>query len=119
MSMDVTSIVLLPNFNTWARPVTITPRKSSAAGPAYTARGIWHKNTMDVMTQDGVVFSDHKQTLSIRDAEFAITPLKGDVIDIPADATHAALGAFEVTDVDHDGEGGTELTLRQIMPAKP
>jgi hypothetical protein len=119
MSMNISELVFLPNFNTWARPVIFTPKQSNPKGSVYEGRGIWHKNTMDVMTQDGVVFSDHKMTLSIRDEEFQIVPFRGDTLDIPADEAHPALGSFEITDVDRDGEGGSELTLREIKKASP
>jgi hypothetical protein len=68
---------------------------------------------------DGSIISDARVILDIRDAEFTVLPLQGDLIDVPAANGLPAEGQFEVMDGDPNGGGETTLTLRSIVVSKP
>ena len=105
--------------DTYSRVVTITPIASQPGGAQYTARGILDTEAMDVVTMDNAFVSETRVILDIRDAEFTVLPMQGDVIDIPADGDLPAEGQFEVVDGDPNGGGETTLTLRRVVQAKP
>jgi hypothetical protein len=119
MPVNYSDLVYSPTQDLYGRVVTITPVKSQPNGPSYTARGILDIEAFDVQAQDGMIFSDTRVILDIREVEFAVLPLQGDLIDIPEDSGLHAEGQFEVLDADPNGGGETTLTLRYIVPAKP
>ena len=103
----------------YGRTVLVTPRVSQPVGVQYAARGIFDIDAMDVAALDGSIVSETNIVLDIRDAEFTVIPMQGDLIDIPADSGLPAEGQFEVVDGDPNGGGETTLTLRRIVVAKP
>ena len=120
MALNFSTLVLLPNYDTFARKIVVTPLASQPGAPPYEARAIYGTRPIDVMAQDGSIFSDQQTILDVRDVEFAVVPDQLDQIYIPADAdAGAALGTFEVTDADSDGGGETTLAVRKIVVAKP
>jgi len=98
---------------------TITPVKSNPTGPAYGTRGIFSTRPIDVVGIDGSIFSDQQSIFDIRELEFTVLPVQGDLITIPADCNGVPLGDFEILDADTNGGGETTLTIRKIETAKP
>jgi hypothetical protein len=105
--------------DTYSRVVTFTPINSQPNGAPYTARGILEQEAIDVAGLDNSIVSEMRIILDIREVEFAVQPLQGDLVDIPADSGLPAEGQFEVIDSDQNGGGETTLTLRRIVQAKP
>ena len=103
----------------YSRVVMITPVTSQPSGAQYTARGILDTEAMDVEALDGAFVSETRVILDIRDAEFTVLPMQGDLIDIPSDGGVPAEGQFEVVDGDPNGGGETTLTLRRVVQVKP
>ena len=118
MPVDWSKQLYAATQDVYSRVVTVTPVVSQPGLAAYTARGILDINDMDVATLDGFV-SETRVELDIRDAEFTVVPMQGDMIDIPGDGGVPAEGQFEVVDGDPNGGGETTLTLRRVVQAKP
>jgi hypothetical protein len=74
MALDFSTLVYLPNYDTFARPITVTPVASQPGVPAYTARGIYDTRPVDVAGMDGSITSDQQTILDVRDAEFLVVP---------------------------------------------
>lgn len=119
MAFNFSETVYLQAQNTYGRVVTITPVTSQPNGPSYVTRGIFEVEAMDVAAMDGSIISETRVILDIREAEFAVLPMQGDLIDVPAESGLPAEGLYEVMDADPNGGGETTLTLRHIVPAKP
>lgn len=120
MAVNFSQDVYLPAQDLFGRAITVTPSASQPGAPAYAARGIFDLDPIDVSALDGSVISETKVILDIRDSEFAVLPLQGDTVDIPADPSGIPIaGSFEVIDTDPNGGGETTLTLRRLVPAKP
>jgi len=120
VAINFSTLVYLPNYDTFARAIIITPRASQPGVPAYTARGIYDTRPVDVAAMDGAITSDQQTIVDIRDAEFPVMPEQLDQVTIPADTdAGAALGTFEITDTESNGGGETTLVLRKVLTAKP
>lgn len=120
MALNFSTLVYLPNYDTFARPVTITPLASQPGVPAYSARGIYGTRPVDVQGQDGSIFSDQQTILDIREAEFAVLPVQLDRVFIPDDADGGpSPGTFEIMDTEPNGGGETTLVIRKVVTAKP
>jgi hypothetical protein len=116
MAVNFSDLIYSPNFDMWARTINV----QSALGGAYTARGIYHSDTMNAPLDDGSMFSDQTTTLDILESEFAVLPQQDDIIDIPTDpdASPADVrGPFQVVDVWNNGGGETTLRLRRMESA--
>lgn len=109
-----------PVYDFWARPVTINPLVSQPTAASYAARGCLDTREVDVVAEDGSVFSDAKTELRIRQIEFAIMPMQGDTVDIPIDQEVDG-GSFEIVELLGWGNAGGEITmiLKRIVTAKP
>ena len=119
MPIDWSTQLYKQTQDVYGRTVTVTPRVSQPAGGAYVARGILDIDAMEVAALDGSIVSETRIVLDVRDAEFTVVPMQGDLIDIPGDSGIPAEGQFEVVDGDPNGGGETTLTLRRIVQAKP
>jgi len=114
MAINFSVSVYLPNFDVFARGITVYPVVSNPTGASYYARGILDTRGTAVQTDAGmVVMSDQETILDIRESEFAVTPMQGDRIDIPEDNGIPAAGMFEVTDAAWNGGGEVTLTIRR------
>lgn len=118
MSINFSTLVYLPNYDIWARAITVTPLASQPGQPAYSARGIFDTESTDVLAEDGSIISQQKTILDIREVEFAVLPQQFDRIDIPP-AEQGPGGSFEVTDASSNGGGETTLELRKVVTAAP
>jgi hypothetical protein len=123
MALDFSTLVYLPNYDTFARPITITPLASQPGAPAYTARGIFGTRALDVGAMDGSIISDQQTIMDIREAEFTVLPEQLDRIFIEADpaagATGDELGEYEIVDAQTNGGGETTLVIRKVRTAQP
>jgi len=120
MALNFSTLVYLPNFDMFARPITVTPFASQPGLPAYTARGIYDTRPIDVQAQDGTIVSEQQTILDVRDVEFSVVPDQLDRIHIPADPDAGQdLGDYEVTNVESNGGGETTLVIRKIVAARP
>jgi hypothetical protein len=120
MAVNFSTLVYLPNFDMFARPITVTPLASQPGLPGYTARGIYDTRPIDVQAEDGSIISDQQTILDVLEAEFAVIPDQLDQIHIPADPDAGRdLGDFEVTNVETNGGGETTLVIRKLVTARP
>src|SRR5262249_11574758 len=128
MPVDFDTLLFLPNFDMFARPIVVTPVASQPGQPAYDVRddtggplrGIFCTRALDVLGLDGLITSDQKTEMDIRNVEFAVVPIQMDQINIPAIDNMPSLGDWEIIDADDDGEGCTVLSLRKIeSPSLP
>jgi hypothetical protein len=124
MGIDFSTLVYLPAFDFYARPITVTPIKSNPSGGPYTIRGIWTTQDTELMAEEGLaVLADQETILDVRDNEFfdagVPVPQQGDLINIPADGNVPAEGDFEVVHTSRNGGGETTLVIRAWGPAEP
>ena len=108
-----------PTFNVFARPVTLTPLVSQPSQPAYTARGVYGTEPIDILAEGTSVFSDSRTILDIIEQEFVVLPVQGDTVLIGASADLSAVGTFEIIETKSNGGGETTLDLRRVMVHKP
>lgn len=119
MTVNTIEKVYTQVFNVFARPVTFNPLVSQPGQPTYGNRGIYSTVPIDVMTEDTAIYSDARTILDIIETEFAVQPVQGDRLTIPADSGMPAVGEFEVIDSDNNGGGEITLTLRKVMTPSP
>ncbi len=123
MGIDFSTLVYLPNYDTFARPITVTPLASQPGSPAYASRGIFDTRAVDVQAMDGSIVSDQQTILDVRNAEFTVVPEQLDRIyigpDAEAGATGDEIGDYEVIDTEYNGGGETTLVIRKLMVSKP
>jgi hypothetical protein len=128
MAVNFSTIVYLATQDLFGRAITITPVNSNPGAPAYTLRGIYTTNPVDIMANvsgwEGMAMvSDQRTIVDIRDREFVDSghaiPQQGDLVDIPAEGDIPAAGLFEIVDADANGGGETTLTIRKYEAAVP
>jgi len=112
MGLNYSVLVYSPCFDMFARPVTFIPQ----AGAAFSGRGIYDSRTLNVVTDDGSIFSDQDTILDIREIEFGTLPVQNDHVVIPSDFDVPGEGEFVITDVTRNGGGETTLTLSKYEP---
>jgi hypothetical protein len=103
--------------DTFGRPVTFTSTSGNSFGGL--ARGIYDSSTLNVVMEDGSLFSDQRTILDIKADEFPTLPVQGDLINIPVEPVSGlpALGDFEITNVFHNGGGEVTLELKALVTA--
>lgn len=118
MAIDFSLMIYNPCQNLFGRAITVYPIASQPVGSdPYGARGILDTRGTAIQTEAGmVVMSDQETILDIREIEFAIVPVQGDLVDIPAEDTIPAAGMFEITDAAWNGGGEITLTLQAYKP---
>lgn len=109
MGVDFSSLVLAPAMQVFGRDITVDPVASRPGVAPYAARGVFSSKPVDVQLQDGSIMSDQQTTVGIRNAEFVVVPGQGDRITI-------AGTVYFVDDVDDDGQGGSMIALRKVVP---
>jgi len=102
-----------PVFDFFAVPCTFRPLKSQPQAADYSGRGILNTYMLDVVGQDGAIYSDQRTILDIRDSEFAVMPQQNDHVIIPLDCNQAPKGEYQIIDSSSDGGGQTCLTIRK------
>jgi hypothetical protein len=121
--IDFSGLVLAPCINLFGCQVTVTPVKSQPLAQPYGAQGIWTVENVNIVTEDGGVFSNRTIKLGIRMADFTVAPAPGDWISTAAshlplaywqgDVDPYAVLDFIVDDQNPDGQGGASLTLKR------
>jgi hypothetical protein len=120
MAVNFSLLVYLPNFDMFARSITVTPLASQPGFPGYTARGIYNTRPIDVQAEDGSIVSEQQTILDVRDEEFSVVPTQLDHIHVPVDPDAGAdLGDFEVMLTESNGGGETTLVIRKVIAARP
>ena len=121
MAINFSTLVYLPNYDMFARSITVTPLASQPGMPAYTARGIFDTRPIDVQAEDGSILSDSQTIIDIRDEEFASLPEQLDRVYVPPDkeAGNIGVGEYEITDTEGNGGGETTLVLRKVTMSRP
>lgn len=112
--IDFDALVLAPAQAVFGRPITVTPTVSNPSGPSYGARGIWSAKPVTVILEDGAGMNSRVLTLGIRNSEFTVMLMQGDLIDIPAAGSLPRVGVCKIDDLQTDGQGGTDLILKII-----
>jgi hypothetical protein len=121
VALNFSTLVYLPNFDLFARPITVTPQ----GGSAYSdMRGILDTESTDVIGLDGQsVIADQKTFIDIRAAEFSSAghpiPEQADVISIPAVDDLDDEGDWEVVSSAHNGGGEVTLVIRKLVTPAP
>jgi hypothetical protein len=111
--IDFDALVLAPAMTAFARPIVVTPVMSQPGAAAFGARGVWEIKNIDVQTEEGI-YSGQRRTLGVRLSEFAVPPVQGDRVDIPAYLSRPAEATHVIDDVDDDGQGGSTWTMKQV-----
>jgi len=118
VGLDYSTSIYLPNYNLLARAIVVTPAVSQPSAAPYWTRGIYNTEKLDVAAEDGSILTDHRTYVDVLEAEFAVVPVQGDQVFIPADrGAMGELGNFEVIDAFHNGGGETTLQLRKLETA--
>lgn len=112
MGLAFPTLVYEPCFEVFARPVLVTPLVSQPGAAAYSARGIFDTNSMDIEgeAEEMTYFSSTRTELDIMQTEFTVLPMQGDYISIPDDEMVPG-GEFIVSDIADKGNAGGEATL--------
>jgi hypothetical protein len=113
MAVNFDVVLQSPIFDFFAVPCTFRPLKSQPGAGDYEARGILNTYMLDVVGQDGAIYSDQRTILDIRDSEFAVMPQQSDRVIIPFDCNMAPKGEYQIIDSTSDGGGQTCLTIRK------
>jgi hypothetical protein len=117
--INYSTLVLLPAYEFFARPVTFYPIVSQPTVASYIGRGIYDSRLIQVAGLDGSFLVDQQTILDIREIEFAVLPQQTDRLTIgPADAG-PDLGEFEVVMGSSNGGGETTLIIRKWTPSRP
>jgi hypothetical protein len=119
MAVNFSREVYLICQDAFAVRATFHPAFSQPGGASYDGRGIYDTRQVDVMAEDGSIFSDQQTIFDIRTAEFAILPQQKDRVTIPFDCNGVPLGEFEIIDTNLNGGGEMTLTLRKWQHQPP
>lgn len=119
MAVNFSVHVYGPCQDTFSVPCTFHPVFSQPDGASYDARCIYDTRQLDVMAEDGSIYSDQQTICDIRTSEFDILPQQKDRVTIPFDCNGAPLGDFEVVDTSLNGGGQLTLVLRRVIPEPP
>jgi hypothetical protein len=113
MAVNYDVLLQSPIFDFFAIDCTFRPLASQPGQPDFDGRGILNTYTLDIIAQDGSVYSDQRTILDVRDSEFAVVPLQNDHVVIPLDSNLAPKGEYQIIDSTSDGGGQTCLTIRK------
>ena len=104
--------------NEFGRPITVHPVASQPTGSSYSARGIYNSGAQSYLLEDASVMNEQQTYIDIEASEFAVPPVQGDTITIPAEPISglAALGDFQITSSTHNGAGELTLQLKKVVP---
>jgi len=111
--VNFSELAYLPAFDTFAVSVTFNPLVSQPTAAAYINRGIFNEDSLNVLAENGSIYSDQRIILDIRDAEFTVLPRQGDHVTIPMDCNGVNQGEWVIVDAVGNGGGQTTFTLRK------
>jgi hypothetical protein len=118
MAVNFSTDLYSPEQDQFGRPIMITPIASQPSGGAsYQGRGIYDTVAVNVMLDDGSIFSDQRTIVDICAAEYVVPPQQLDQISIPYDPASGLppLGDFEITNVLDNGGGELTLELKKLV----
>jgi hypothetical protein len=115
MAVNFSTELYAPEQDEFGRPIIINPIASG--GSSYQNRGIYDSGGMNIMIEDGSVFSDQRTIVDIRADEYPVPPRQGDQLSIPFDPSSGLedLGSFEITNVIDNGGGELTLELKKLV----
>ncbi|MGS0625946.1 head-tail joining protein [Ralstonia sp. VS2407] len=116
--IDFAALALGPGIVAFGRPVTVTPLASTPPKPPFDTSGVWSKRNVDVPLIEGGSVNTVTITLGIRLSDWAVMPVQGMAISVPAAGFYPDEGMFWIDDVDPDGQGGAMLTLKNKKKPK-
>lgn len=119
MAINFSTQVYLPCQDVFSVPCTFHPVFSQPEGESYEGRCIYDTRTLDVMAEDGSIYSDQQTICDIRTAEFAVLPQQKDRVTIPFDCNGAPLGEFVIVDTSLNGGGQLTCVLKRYVPEPP
>jgi len=119
MGVNYATLIYAPAFDMFAGPITIFPYISQPGAAPYGARGIFDTRALNIVGEDGAVFSDQETILDILEIEFGVLPLQNDHVVIEADGDKPAQGRFEIINASTNGGGETTLVLRKWVGPAP
>jgi len=96
-------LALGAGITNFAEPVTYRP----ATGGSFTLNGVWRAAHTPLDLGGETVVSTVSPALGVKLADFPVEPLSGDQFD-------RGLVAYQVDDVQPDGQGGAELICHNI-----
>ena len=117
MAINWSTQVYAPQYATFSRPVVFNPIKSQPSADSFDGRGIYGTAPIDVIGEDATIISDARTILDVLESDFAVVPIQGDRLSIPAHIGMPALGDFDVIDANTNGGGETTLIIRKRMAA--
>jgi len=115
MAINFSREVYLPNQDMFSVPCMVHPIFSNPDGGSYEGRGIYDTRQLDVIAEDGSIYSDQQTIFDIRTAEYPVLPQQKDRITIPFDCNGVPLGEFEVVDTMLNGGGEMTLNIRRVV----
>ncbi|HEY2243466.1 MAG TPA: hypothetical protein VGH47_04480 [Xanthobacteraceae bacterium] len=115
MGQDWANTVYAPCQDTFGREIWINPVVSQPGTPAYQARGIYNRNRLNEILEDGSMFVEQETILDVLEQEFPVLPQQDDEVTIPVDSLgmQTAPGDFTITSVWDNGGGEWSLHLRK------
>lgn len=116
MALNFTRQIYLPCQDVFSVPIVIHPVFSQPDGISYPARGIFDTRQLDVMAEDGSIYSDQQTILDLRTAELPALPQQKDRVTIPFDCNGEPLGDFIITDTSLNGGGELTCVLKRWTP---
>jgi hypothetical protein len=117
MAVNFSEALYAPEQDTFGRPIIVNPIASQSGGGSYQGRGIYDSGGINILLDDGSIFSDQRTIIDIRAEEYVVPPQQQDVITIPYDPASGldALGDFEITNVIDNGGGELTLELKKVV----
>lgn len=112
MPVDWDALVLAPNMETFAEPVTFIPAGGGVItmfGGSNIGRGVFDQGNKDLTFDDGVATTTEIPTLGVRLSEFNVAPKVNDLIQVPSVNT-----TYIVMEVRLDGHGWARLMLSKV-----
>lgn len=104
-------------LDAFAVPCTIHPVISDPDGPSVDGRCYYDTRQLDVIAEDGSIFSDQQTYVDLRTVEWPILPAQKDRLTIPFSSNGDPLGDFEIVDTSTNAGGLMTLIIRKFeMP---
>lgn len=114
--IDFAALALGPCIATFGRPVTVTPLAARPPVAPFDTSGVWAVRNVDIALYSGESMNSTTITLGIRISDWAVPPVQGMSVRVPAAGSLPNEGTLWIDDVDPDGQGGATLTLKREAP---
>jgi len=104
------NLVVAPLMSVFGVPIVITPVISQPGAAPFLGRGVWSIKTVEIPLENGTILSTYEPHLGIRLADYPI-PLRQE------DAVLVNGTNYLVFDIQPDGQGAADLTLKDADPS--